>query len=112
MALHLSLRFLALGLLTIPSIVAATNQGGGTPALPKIPAIVADDTQLEILHGALKRTGLDLVLKGSGPFTLLAPTDGVSTRVPRIMIRFKPGMSPSVKTNKQDMDLISSPNRF
>ena len=45
--------------------------------LPTISKLVDDNSSFDTLAAALKATGLDVTLKGAGPFTVLAPTDKV-----------------------------------
>ncbi|KAI2508390.1 hypothetical protein MHU86_6064 [Fragilaria crotonensis] len=43
--------------------------------LPTIAKLVDDNSSFDTLAAALKATGLDATLRGTGPFTVLAPTD-------------------------------------
>ena len=45
---------------------------------PNIAKLVENNHRLDTLEAALEATGLDSTLKGSGPFTVFAPTDAVS----------------------------------
>ena len=45
---------------------------------PNIARLVQNNHRLDTLQAALEATGLDSTLRGSGPFTLFAPTDAVS----------------------------------
>lgn len=45
--------------------------------LPTIAKLVDDNSSFDTLAAALKATGLDATLRGTGPFTVLAPTDKV-----------------------------------
>jgi uncharacterized surface protein with fasciclin (FAS1) repeats len=47
-----------------------------------ITAVAASDGRFDTLVSALRSTGLDLTLSGSGPFTVLAPTDDAFARLP------------------------------
>ena len=65
------------------SVFDDINDADATPAsrqlntLPTIAKLVDDNTSFDTLSAALKATGLDVTLKGAGPFTVLAPTDKV-----------------------------------
>ena len=45
--------------------------------LPTITKLADDHPSFDTLSAALKATGLDVTLRGPGPFTVLAPTDKV-----------------------------------
>ena len=49
----------------------------GLNTIPTIAKLVDDNSSFDTLSAALKAAGLDVTLKGAGPFTVLAPTDKV-----------------------------------
>jgi len=51
-----------------------------------IVSVAAKAGRFATLAAALERTGLDRLLKGTGPFTLFAPTDAAFARLPRGML--------------------------
>ena len=56
------------------------DYGYGQPVQRKtIFDVISGSRRFDILESALKRTGLDDVLDGQDFYTLLAPTDGVSS---------------------------------
>ena len=63
------------------SVVEDTNDASLSArqltTLPTITKLADDNPSFDTLSAALKATGLDVTLRGPGPFTVLAPTDKV-----------------------------------
>jgi len=57
-------------------------QGDTMPELQTITATLSADDRFTLFCLALKKTGLDAVLQGPGPFTVCAPTDEACRRLP------------------------------
>lgn len=65
-------------LVAAASLFLASCDSGESPTAPEgtdIPGVLASDGNFESLVEILPTTGLDATLRGSGPFTVFAPTD-------------------------------------
>lgn len=68
-----------------PGVVPPANQERQQPtatAVQNIVEIAEGSSSFQTLSAALKAAGLEEILKGEGPFTVFAPTDGAFAKLP------------------------------
>jgi len=76
--------FMLMVLIAVAAVAFAGDYGSKRSAqnLPTIMDIAVDDTRFSTLVAALQAADLIDTLKGEGPFTVFAPTDGAFAKLP------------------------------